>query len=36
MPVRRLLKDVPSLVEEIGAHAAADLGPALSKVADQH
>ena len=35
MAVRRRFEDVPALVQQIGAHAAADFGPALGQVAEQ-
>src|SRR4029453_15756176 len=33
--MRRRLLDVPSLVQQIGAHSAANIGPALRDVAEQ-
>ena len=35
VPVRRRFEDVPPLVQQIGAHPAADVGPALRQVAEQ-
>ena len=35
MAVRGRLQDMPPLVQQIGAHSAADLGPALGQVAEQ-